>query len=214
MEKPTTEKPEVTQTFARDQAVSINSFFDVEIEGETVRLQITTRNGADTARIVSVVNEHIGAYTALRQEHPRTVVQVKPATAEPVRGNEHKGPQPVPASELPAELPSTSEGQFSEYFRDDFDYIVIEPKPDDKATVKFYKDSLKFPVGAPINNWKNKSVAEALQALGDIDPSKAQQLRVAGVQYWVNGNSYVIAQGPHKGETSHYKDLKLVQATL
>lgn len=133
-----------------------------------------------------------------RSEMPQTADGKKPYTEKP-----------VPQSELPDDLPGASEGA-GEYFKHDFDYFVVEPKPDNKATVKFYKDGLKWPVGAPINNWKAKSVQEALFRLGEIDVSKAQTVRVAGTQFYTYGNEYTKPDGT-KGR---YKDFRGAYSTF
>lgn len=82
MSEPTKEA-NVQQTFARDQAVSINSFFETEINGETLKLQVTSRLGADAAKIAAVVMEHIEALAKLRATYPKPVY---PSTGgDPVR---------------------------------------------------------------------------------------------------------------------------------
>jgi hypothetical protein len=116
----------------------------------------------------------------------------------------------VPMAELPPDLPTMAEGGASEYFKENFDSFEIAPQPDGKASVKFLKDGMKYPVGAPVNKWKNQSVAEILAPLGEFDVTKAQIVRVAGVQYYVNGNEYTN----QKGEKKHYKDLKRVEKAL
>src|SRR5687768_9721577 len=58
-----------------EQQVSVNSFLDVEVGGETVRFQVTNRWGASPEKIVKTVRANIEAYTLLRQEFPRSFVQ-------------------------------------------------------------------------------------------------------------------------------------------
>jgi len=211
MANPTTEQQ---NTYALEQAVSINSYFDVNIEGENVRLQVTTRHGVAVERIVKDVENHIEAYTQLRQAHPR-ISAAEPATVTESGDKKFKYNQPIPMSELPPELPTNAaEGGESEYYREEFDSFEITPQPDGKATVKFYKDKLEFPIGASINKWKHMDIRAMLQSLGDFDPSVPSKNRKAGVQFWVKGSEYVISQGAHKGEKSHYKNLKLIQAIL
>lgn len=115
--------------------------------------------------------------------------------------------KPVSQGELPEGLP---EG--IECFKEDFDEIEITPQADNKATVAFLRDGMKFPVGAKINKWKNADVVQALHTLGEYDVTKAQKIRVAGSQYYSKGAEYIIAQGAHKGEKSNYKDLRLIVA--
>lgn len=194
-------------TYAVDQQVSVNAFIDIDIEGENVRFQITSRYNSTADKIVKTTKEAIAAFAALRVEYPRT--ERTPAPAQPTQtqtGEKKKFEnKPVPASELPEGLP---EG--IECFKDEFDYFVIEPKPDNKASVKFFKDNLEFAIGAQINNWKHDSVKQHLSRLGDFDPSIADKKRISGVMYWSKGNEYIISKGAHAGEKSHYKDLRLL----
>lgn len=204
-----------------DQQASVNAFFDVSIGVEFVRLQITARYGSTPDKIAKTTEALISAYGLLRAAHPLADVAPKPAMStvnapqnvpQPIGAPEPKKVYtntPVPASELPEGLP---EG--GEFYKQDFDYFIIEPQPDDKATVKFYKDGLEYPVGAQINKYKNNSVFEALHLLGSYDVTKAQKVRVAGVQYWYKGNEYTISKGAHSGEKSHYKNLSLILPTL
>lgn len=208
---------ETKNIYNMEQAVSANGRLDVDIDGEHHNILVTVRNGADPERVASVVSVYIEGIRILRKAYPLTeVVKEAQAQAAPVSSGETKKPYqptPVPENELPAELVfGDSEGGPIEFFKDAFDYCVVEPQPDDKATVKFYKTGLQFPVGASINKWKVGNVAEALTALGDIDPTKAQKIVRAGVQFWVRGSEYVIAKGQHAGQKSHYKNLKLILA--
>ena len=209
-------KQQTQNVYHMEQAVSVNGYFDVEIDGEHQRVQVTARNGADAARVFSVVEVYIEGIRLLRQKYPQTeIVKEAQSNAPGPDSKKPYTPKPVPQNELPEELQfEPSEGGPVEVFKDEFDYFILEPQPDEKATVKFYKDKLEFPVGAAINKWKNANVAQALAALGDIDPTKPLKMRVAGVQFWVKGNSYVVAKGKYQGQTSHYKNLKLIQATL
>jgi hypothetical protein len=206
-----------------DQQASVNAFFDVGIGSEYVRLQITARYGSTPEKIAKTTEALISAYSLLRAAHPLLDVAPKPAATtananasqtalQPIGAPEPKKSytnSPVPAHELPEGLP---EG--GEFYKQDFDFFIIEPQPDDKATVKFYKDGLEFPVGAQINKYKNNSVFEALHLLGSYDVTKAQKVRVAGMQYWYKGNEYTISKGAHAGEKSHYKNLSLLLPTL
>src|SRR5688572_13047285 len=58
-----------------DQQVSVNSFIDIEVEGETVRFQVTSRYGSSPEKIVKTARANIEAYTLLRQEFPRQFIQ-------------------------------------------------------------------------------------------------------------------------------------------
>lgn len=132
-----------------------------------------------------------------------------PAEPPPATGGkfEHK---PVPAAELPPDLPTNAEGGSSEYFKDEFDYFVVTPQPDDRANVEFHKDGLKWPVGAPVKKWKHKTVSGMLQAFGEINPAEAKTYHMPGVQYWTLGNEYKKPDGT----VGHYKDLKRVEKKL
>lgn len=65
-----------------DQQVSVNAFVDVDINGETVRFQVTNRYGSTPEKIIKTTMASIEAYTALRQQFPRQLVQT-PAPQEP-----------------------------------------------------------------------------------------------------------------------------------
>lgn len=206
---PAQETPKIEYTYQVEQKASANVYFDCDINGEAVRLQLTARHGATPEQLVSTADALIAAYSALREKSPlpsRPVPAAVPHASGTKKPYERK---PVPANEVPEDLPSPSEGG-TDYFKDEFDYFIVEPKPDEKATVKFYKDKLKYPVGAPINNWKIKSVQEALTRLGEFDLTKPQTVRVAGYQFWTEGNEYTKADGA-KGR---YKDFRGAYATF
>jgi hypothetical protein len=211
MAEPTqAQKPtEQNFTYAVDQQVSVNAFFDAELNGENVRFQITSRYNSTAEKIVKTTQAAIEAFKLLRTEYPRT--ERMPAPAQPVQAGEKKPFElrPVPASEMPEGVP---EG--IELFKDEFDYLIIEPKPDGKSSVAFYKDGLKWPVGGKINNWKHDKIKILLAPLGDIDPSAAAHLRKAGNMFWSKGSEYVIASGAHQGEKSHYKDIRTITASF
>ena len=208
---------EVAQNYNIDQKVSINAFFDVDINGEPVRFQVTSRYHATPEEIAKTTEAGIEAFTLLRQKYPRSLTTPAPAVrnvAEPQTGDtpkksyEHK---PVSHGELPPELQVYSD---IEFFSDEFDYFIVEPQPDAKATVKFYKDGLEWAIGASINKWKHESVKAALATLTEVDPNKAEKYRLAGKQFWTKGNEYIIQKGERKGQKSNYKDFRAVIATL
>ena len=75
-------------TYAVDQQVSVNAFIDVEIEGENVRFQITSRYNSTADKIVKTTKEAIAAFAAFalnihtqnerpRPHNPRRLKQVK-----------------------------------------------------------------------------------------------------------------------------------------
>jgi hypothetical protein len=170
---------------------------------------------------VEATNRLIDAYAILRNTHPKAqrvepVPEVKQEHPAP-EGETKKPwePKPVPESEVPPELPTNSaEGGPYEYFKEAFDRFVIQPQPDEKASVEFYRTGMGFPVGAKINKWKNVTVANALLPLGEFDPSKAQEIHKSGVMYWRKGGEFTISQGKYAGQKTHYKDLCLIQAVL
>lgn len=61
---------EVKKLFNLDQAVSVNSFLDIQIDGVTEKLQVTTRAGATAEQITKVVNAHLDAVSQIRKAHP------------------------------------------------------------------------------------------------------------------------------------------------
>jgi hypothetical protein len=76
LEQPTQDvTPKQDYHYQVDQQVSVNSFLDVPIDGETVRFQVTNRYGASPEKIVKTVRANIEAYTILRQAFPRMIVQ-------------------------------------------------------------------------------------------------------------------------------------------
>ena len=207
MTEPTQAVKEMEFTYAVDQQVSVNAFFDVELNGEVVKFQITSRYNSSADKIVKTTKAAIEAFIVLRSEY------AKPAQSAPAPRQESNGEpkkfelKPVAQNELPEGLPAGIE-----VYADEFDEIEIIPTADGKVTVSFFKDKLEFPIGAKMNKWKVENAAQSLQVLGEYDFTKAQKVRAAGVQYWSKGNEYVISQGARKGEKSHYKDLRLIQA--
>lgn len=213
MTGPTQEvKNEMEFTYSVDQQVSVNAFIDVDVNGEAVKFQITSRYNSTPEKIVKTTKAAIDAFAQLRTEYQRPV-NAAPAKSTPAAteagGQKKFEVRPVPDAEKPEGLP---EG--IEVYKDDFDYFEITPQPDNKATVAFFKDGLQWPVGAKINKWKHKDVATILAPLGEFDPSKAQKPRVAGSQYWSKGAPYTIASGAHAGEQSNYKDIRIVTANF
>ena len=205
-----TEEHKPSYTYAVEQEVSVNAFFDVQIGDENVRFQITNRYGATAEKIKNTLMESVEAYSKLRETYPRPERSTPQAAGEPQPAEKKSyEPKPVPENELPEALQFTqAEGGPMEIFKEDFDEVEIIPQPDDKANVLFHKDGLKFPLGARINKWKHNTVVSILTPLGDIDPSKPLKQRIAGTLYWSKGKEYTNA----KGEKAHYRDLKLVEA--
>lgn len=194
--------PDVQQQFVyhTDQQVSVNAFIDIDVDGEPVRFQVTNRYNATAEKIAKTTQAAIEAYKALRANYPRPEGKVAPSNA-PAQSSEKKyEPKPVRHEGLP-------EGM--EAFKEDFDEIEITPQADDKVTVAFYRDGMKYPVGAKMNKWKIANAAQTLSALLEqVDLTKAAKVRVAGTQYYTNGNEFTN----QKGEKSHYKDLRLIES--
>lgn len=76
-------KPEVKMIYQQDQAVSVNAFMDVQIQDETIRLQISARHGAGVADIVRATSNLVEAYIKLRETYLRPTVPSN--TPEPLR---------------------------------------------------------------------------------------------------------------------------------
>jgi hypothetical protein len=124
-------------------------------------------------------------------------------------GSKRNYKDPIPQAELPAELVEVNENVYAA----DFDYILIKPDLDNKSVVEFWKDDLKFPVGAKMNKWKHDTIAGKLATLDlsePVDPSKPAKIRVAGIQYWSKGGEYEYTKDGVTHKTN-YKDLLLVK---
>ena len=188
-------KPEQQYVFHTDQQVSVNAFIDIDIDGEPVRFQVTSRYGSTPDKITKTTLAAIEAFKTIRANNPRPEGKVS-QTAEPQKKYE---PKAVTHEGLP-------EGM--EAFKEDFDEIEITPQADNKVSIAFLRDGMKFPVGAKINKWKIENATQSLAPLGEFDLTKAAKVRVAGTQYYTNGNEFTN----QKGEKSHYKDLRLIEA--
>lgn len=206
MTTPNAEAKQIEQDYHYqvDQQVSVNAFFDAPIDSETVRFQVTSRYGASPEKIIRTTEAAIEAYKQLRATHPLPE-RVAPQAQAPANGNGEKKAYEQKPVAPPEGLPD------GEYFTDEFDYFVVEPQPDNKATVKFYKDGLKYPVGAQINKWKNERVAQAIGLIvHEFNPAKADKYRIAGKQFWTKGNTYTKTDGT----PGQYKDFRAVEATF
>lgn len=78
-----------------DQQVSVNSFIDIEVEGETVRFQVTSRYGSTPEKIIKTARANIEAYTLLRQEFPRNFLPPPPPVVvrQAIDGNGNPEPE-------------------------------------------------------------------------------------------------------------------------
>ncbi|RPJ29427.1 MAG: hypothetical protein EHM33_00850 [Chloroflexi bacterium] len=90
-----TQPKEQEYVYQVDQQVSVNGSLDVDIEGETVRFQVTSRYGSTAEKIVKVTDAAIEAFKELRKNYPRPVLQPAPAS-EPVMAQVYE-----PATGLP-----------------------------------------------------------------------------------------------------------------
>ena len=76
--------------------------------------------------------------------------------------------------------------------------INILPQPDNKVTIEFVKEGLKWPV-AKINKWPIDRVQEFLAEVTSQDVTKAAEVKVNCTVYWKQGKEFA----PGK----HYKDI-------
>ena len=81
--------------------------------------------------------------------------------------------------------------------------INILPQPDNKTTVEFIKEGLKWPV-AKINKWPSDRVQEFLAEVTSQDATKAAEVKVSCTVFWKQGKEFA----PGK----HYKDILKVTA--
>ena len=192
--------PDVTQqqfVYHTDQQVSVNAFIDIDVDGETVKFQVTSRYASTPEKIAKTTQAAIEAFRSLRATYPRP--EGKVSQAAPVQTEKKYEAKPVQHEGLPEGMDA---------FKEDFDEIEITPQADDKVTVAFLRDGMKFPVGAKMNKWKISNATQTLAPIGEFDLTKAAKKRVAGTQYYTNGSEFIN----QKGEKSHYKDLRLIEA--
>ena len=74
-------QPQQQYTYSTDQQASVNSMFEVSVNGETVRVQVTNRYGSSADKIVKTVIAHIEALSALREVYPKPATVTAPAPA-------------------------------------------------------------------------------------------------------------------------------------
>lgn len=211
---------------------SFNAYAFITLsDGQSVGVQITGRHGIPAERMyedfkafasfldmcatdhaVKFVDKRNGTYPNEAQNGAKSV-SIAPNGANTSKSDSKRDwKKPLPASEVPAELTDLNEDVYGV----EFDYFVVEPKPEGKSVVKFFKDGLEFPVGAQMNQWKHETIKEALAQLTEkeINPKEAEKYHIAGIQYFVLGSEYTIQQGAHKGEKARYKNLKLLKPAL
>lgn len=72
MTTPTQEvKPEQQYIYQTDQQVSVNAFIEIEVDGEPVKFQVTSRYGASPDKITKTASAAIEAYKSLRTSYPK-----------------------------------------------------------------------------------------------------------------------------------------------
>jgi len=81
--------------------------------------------------------------------------------------------------------------------------INILPQPDNKVTIEFIKEGLKWPV-AKINKWPVDRVQEFLSEVTSEDVTKPAEVKVNCIVFWKQGKEFA----PGK----HYKDILKVTA--
>ena len=70
-------KPEYEYQYQVDQQVSVNAYFETEINGEAVKFQVTSRYGSTAEKIVKTTEAAITAYSMLRALYPKPVPSTK-----------------------------------------------------------------------------------------------------------------------------------------
>ena len=152
MSEPTKEnKIEMDFTYAVDQQVSVNAFFETEVNGEVVKLQITSRYNSSPEKIVKTTKALIDAYTQLRAEFPR-VTSMPQKTKEPTYHPVEEGLQTLLVAK-----------------------VEVTPKPDNKVELKLYGENDKYP-----RLYHNGTVDQVLVALSTTGLDwKKEQLTVA-----------------------------------
>ena len=211
-----------TQTQELTDLTSFNAYAFVTLsDGQNVGVQITSRHGIPADRqyadfktfvefldlcakdsFVKFVDKRNGTYPSEANSKPAEKTEGAPEKKA------RRWDEPVPQAELPAELVDVTVDVYTQ----EFDVIKVLPQPDDKANVEFWKDNLKFPVGAKINKAKYETIKGYLSHLEldkEIDPAKAGEYRVAGIQYWTEGAEY-----EYQGQKKHYKNIVLLKPAL
>ena len=118
-----------------DQHASVNAFLDVDLGGETFKLQITARYGASAEKISATTNALISALAKLREEHPKPEKSIP--TPEPVRvnvdttGNEQPEVKTFTADKLSV---SMSDGKY---------YFKVVGKPFTQYGIPIWEEALK-----------------------------------------------------------------------
>jgi guanyl-specific ribonuclease Sa len=219
------------QTQELTDLTSFNAFAYATLsDGQTVGVQLTGRHGIPADRMyvdfkefikfldmcavdssIKFLEKRAGTYSSEANGKPASShtesTGDKPSNGS--GGSKRNYKDPIPQAELPAELVEVNENVYAA----DFDYILIKPDLDNKSVVEFWKDDLKFPVGAKMNKWKHDTIVNKLATLElsePVDPSKPAKIRIAGIQYWSKGGEYEYTKDGVT-HTTNYKDLLLVK---
>ncbi len=123
--------------YQTDQQVSINGYFDVEINGETVKFQVTNRYGASPEKIVKTVKAAIDAFAMLRQEFPRQFIKPPEMSQEPVRHPIDDSGHAIPA------IQKTVAERLSVEMKDGKFYYKVIAKPYTKFGITVWDETLK-----------------------------------------------------------------------
>jgi hypothetical protein len=210
---------------------SFNAYGVVTLsDGQQVNVQMTLRHGLAPEKAYDDFKNFVKLLDLAAQDHAVKFWDgARKGDVAPVNGNgsTHTAPSgngnsgdngskpklnykdPIPQGALPEELVEVNKDVYAA----DFDYILIKSDLDDKSVVEFWKDDLKYAVGAKMNKWKHDTIKQKLAEL-DLaempDPSKTQKIRVAGIQYWTKGSEYEYVKDGVK-HTTNYKDLLLLK---
>ena len=179
-------------TYSIDQKVSLNAFVEVEVNGAFMKVQVTARHGAQSKEIVDNFNQLVDALNTITLQHPLSVKSN--ATSDKKDGYQ----SPV-AKDVPARL-----DQSREWFVDDFDWATVEPLPDGKGTIKFFKEGLDWPIHKCVK-WNNDSIVGLIGNIKGFEPSEAKKYGWPGKVIWSEGKEY-----EYKGVTRRYKNVSAV----
>ena len=76
--------PQQEYVYNVDQLASVNSFIEIDIDGETVRLQLTSRHNATPEKIAAAALANVEAYKVIRAKYPRPVATVPQPVRVPI----------------------------------------------------------------------------------------------------------------------------------
>ena len=210
MTEPTvTPKKEIAYVYAVDQQVSINTFLDVDIDGETFKLQLTTRHQASTEKIVNDFLATIGALRLIRETYPKPTLPAATAPKQDAavtialdEGN------PQMAAEIQAAgaaVPPSRKGAGVIYQTFDADIVEVLPQPDEKVTICFYGTNDKYP-RVKVNKWKLAAADGLMKHVTSESMGKPAKYTLRCRVYYTDGAEYHTDNG-----SGHYKDIEHVR---